>query len=159
MVVNIIVSDLVLRSVDFVVLTDAQRVLRRKDQPKDEDISTESFCKRLRWALSLMYSPQVWDGCTSPVLLPPMTHHRTCFLLEQSVIHTLWDLVAILVPYHAAISTWSGTALGAGAYRPVGVFHSRNGVWYPDNLRGLGCGGQKSGPWVYGRLRDAYTYR
>ncbi|KAK0451225.1 membrane bound O-acyl transferase family-domain-containing protein [Desarmillaria tabescens] len=163
MAVNIIVFDLALRSVDFMILTDVQRVLRHKDQPKDEDISMAPFYKRLTWGLSLVCSPR-GVGWTHEPILPPVTRNRTRFLLEQSFrvicCIVLSDMVAILAPYHAIVSRWSGAVLGGGliglsAYSTLGMAYGSLtivavglGLWRPEEC-----------PWVYGRFRDAYTYR
>ncbi|KAK0219376.1 membrane bound O-acyl transferase family-domain-containing protein [Armillaria nabsnona] len=163
MVANIIVSDLVLRSVDFMVLTDVQRILRHKDQPKDEDISTAAFLQRLRWGFKLVCSPR-GVGWTHEPILPPTTPDRTRFLLKQTFrvfcCIVMSDMVAILVPYHAVISGWSGAALGAGliglsAYSSLGMAYGfltivvvGIGLWRPEEC-----------PWMYGHLRGAYTYR
>ncbi|KAK0184846.1 membrane bound O-acyl transferase family-domain-containing protein [Armillaria mellea] len=163
MVANIIVSDLVLRSVDFMVLTDVQRVLRRKNQPKDEDISTASFLRRVRWGSSLVCSPR-GVGWTHEPILPPTTPNRTQFLLKQTFrvvcCIVMSDMVAILVPYNAGMSSWSGAALGASliglsAYSSLGMAYGSLtivvvgiGLWRPEEC-----------PWMYGNLRGAYTYR
>lgn len=163
MVANIIVSDLVLRSVDFMVLTDVQRILKHKSQQKDEDISTEPFPQRLKWGFRLVCSPR-GVGWTHEPILPPTTTDRNQFLLKQTLrvvcCIVMSDMVAILVPYHAGMSKWSGAVLGAGliglsAYSSLGMAYGSLtivvvgiGLWRPEEC-----------PWMYGDIRDAYTYR
>ncbi|KAL0958252.1 hypothetical protein HGRIS_000405 [Hohenbuehelia grisea] len=158
---------LLVKSSDFILLTDVQRELRRKDQPSLP--FTYSLPRRLRWAIDLFFSARLvgWNA-ERPSVLPPQPRQKT---RSSFVIYQLWRVFLELMIYDLA-GLWNQygpsfhiyhiihpifnvpdfvlpTAIGLSAqHRLYSIICVATGRWKPDDF-----------PSWYGSWRDAYTLR